>query len=227
MTSTDNVREAEVALKRLGYSRVPPAHRTAAEGPAFWVQEAGVPRRMFPVFVETETPVPRAKFDNWMTVPTTPPAASRRAIVVVADDRVAEKTWAEWRKRGDRDPELSILVVPPADGPSGGAHWHARLVDRAELLQLATGVVVGLFRRSQLTEGTGQIDFEEMIQALRGRFGVDVHASLGVTTDADALFLLYQLAQRDAYAPGDIATNLHTLVLRPTGPAARLPWFSG
>ena len=29
-----------------------------------------------------------------------------------------------------------------------------------------------------------------------------------------------------SYAPGDAGSNLHTLVLKPTGPAARLPWYA-
>ncbi len=53
-----------------------------------------------------------------------------------------------------------------------------------------------------------------------------MNRSLGVKADEDALFLLYQLAQRDAYAPGEPGANLHLLVLKPTGPAARLPWFA-
>jgi photosystem II stability/assembly factor-like uncharacterized protein len=35
------------------------------------------------------------------------------------------------------------------------------------------------------------------------------------------------VGERDAYAPGDPGANLHLLVLKPSGPAARLPWFSG
>ena len=74
--------------------------------------------------------------------------------------------------------------------------------------------------------GSSQIDFEEMLTLLKSRFGIDVHGSLGVKTDEDALFLLYQLALRDSYAPGDAGANVHVLVLKPTGPAARLPWFA-
>jgi hypothetical protein len=62
---------------------------------------------------------------------------------------------------------------------------------------------------------------------LRSRFGVDIHRSLGVDGDGDALFLLYQLARRDGYAPNDGGATLHQVILQPSGPAARLPWFAG
>ena len=91
---------------------------------------------------------------------------------------------------------------------------------------MGTGVVVGMFRRAQDSEGASPVDFEEMLGILKTRFGIDVHRSLGVSSDEDALFLLYQLALRDSYAPGDPGANLHLLVLKPTGPAARLPWFA-
>ena len=84
---------------------------------------------------------------------------------------------------------------------------------------------MGLFRRAQ-DEGSGQIDFSEILTILRRRFGVDPHRSLGVASDEDALFLLYQLALRDAYAPGDPGANLHLIVAKPGGPAGRLPWFA-
>ncbi|HEV2167187.1 MAG TPA: hypothetical protein VGS23_09485, partial [Thermoplasmata archaeon] len=65
------------------------------------------------------------------------------------------------------------------------------------------------------------------LATLRARFHVDVAGSLGVASDEDALWMMYQLALRHGYAPGDPSGNLHMLVLKPTGPAARLPWFSG
>jgi len=120
---------------------------------------------------------------------------------------------------------LRILVL----GAEGSAHphWHSIVVDRDTLLRLSTGVVVGMFRRAFASAGQSPVDFSELLEILRERFHLDVQRSLGVTTDEDALFLLYQLAQRDSYAPGDAASNLHSLVLKPTGPAARLPWFAG
>ena len=221
------VREAEAALKRFGYSRIPPVTRNARITPEFWVQEAGVPQRTFPVFVESKGSAPRV--NQWMESGPESPSTPLRAIVVVPDDRTAEETWEKLHQKSARrlDHELSILVLPAQPEPEESAHWHTRIVSREELLALSTGIVVGMFRQAQAAEGSNQIDFEEILETLKTRFGVDVHASLGVESDPDALFLLYQLALRDGYAPGDSASNLHMLVLRPTGPATRLPSFAG
>jgi hypothetical protein len=222
-TADDRLRRAELALRRFGYAKIPAMRGAAGVEPAFWVQEPGVPRRTFPVFVEGAGPAAVA-WDEYLrgTGSTRSPA---RAIVVVPTDRDAEDAY----RRGQHTPtpggdgEISILVNPA--GPPE-AHWHAAIVAPRELLRLATGVVVGLFRRANQGEGAGQVDFEEMLGILRERFRVDVAGSLGVESDEDALFLLYQLALRDSYAPGDPGSNLHALVLRPSGPAARLPWFA-
>jgi len=227
---SDALRRAEAALRRLGYSRVPPASRDVPVEPAFWVQEAGVPRRTFPVFVQgSASDASVDRLFQWARAPIGAPSASKRAIVVVPTDRAAEEAWASLRHGPKDDPsaELSILVVdPPRSGIDAEARWHAGTLPQREVLRLATGIVVGLFRRAQDSEGAGQLDFSELLGILRQRFGVDVHRSLGVDSDEDALFILYQLAQRDSYAPGDSASNLHMLVLKPTGPGARLPWFA-
>ena len=141
----------------------------------------------------------------------------------------AEEAWERLSRTGRAPTEhdVSILVVPSESASERTAHFALRRAEPRELLRIATGVVVGLFRRSRDEDGAGALDFGEMLQALRGRFGIDVHRSLGVRSDEDALFVLYQLAQRDAYAPGDAGSNLHLLVLKPTGPAARVPWFAG
>ncbi|HEY6238125.1 MAG TPA: hypothetical protein VIZ68_02940 [Thermoplasmata archaeon] len=228
-TGTDELRRAEAALRRLGYARVPPAEREVTGRPAFWVQEAGVPRRTFPVYLPPSGGAPtgaavegpghrREEHGSF------PP----RAIYVVANDRAAEQAWESLRRQpgAELSSELSILVLPPPARSDAEPRWHARTVSHRELLRLSTGVVVGLFRRAHSDEGSTQIDFVELLTILRQRFGVDVHRSLGVTSDEDALFLLYQLALRDSYAPGDPGANLHVLVLKPTGPAARLPWFA-
>jgi hypothetical protein len=229
--SGDQLRRAEAALRRLGYSRVPAAAvRDVPVEPAFWVQEAGVPRRTFPVFVQG--PGPDASVDRlfqWARAPIGAPSASKRAIVVVPTDLAAEEAWATLRSGPKDDPstELSILVLdPPRAGLDSEPRWHAGTLPQREILRLATGIVVGLFRRAQDSEGPAQMDFSELLGILRQRFGIDVHKSLGVDSDEDALFILYQLAQRDSYAPGDTASNLHMLVLKPTGPGARLPWFA-
>jgi hypothetical protein len=228
--TSDRLRLAETVLKKLGYSRVPPVRRAAEVEPSFWVQESGVPRRTFPVFVHAP-PAERAGdgVDRWAAGVRTERSPAHRAIFVVATDTAAEETWAELVRTGASaiENEVSVLVVPSGERTDPTPpHFHLRIAPRAEILRIATGVVVGLFRRAQAAEESGQIDFEELLVTLRQRFGIDVQRSLGVRSDEDALYILYQLAQRDSYAPGDPGSNLHLLVLKPTGPAARLPWFA-
>jgi len=228
--SNPRLRTAETVLKRLGYSRVPAGPKASPMEPSFWVQEAGVPRRTFPVFVPTggSTAVSQG-IDRWVDGFSQDRAAAQRAILVVPSDDAAEMAWTRLAHAPGAaiDHELSILVVPAPDRPADSPHFHLRPAAPREVLRIATGIVVGLFRRAQTADGSGQIDFEEMLTTLKGRFGIDVPRSLGVQSDEDALFILYQLAQRDSYAPGDPGANLHLLVLKPTGPAARLPWFAG
>jgi hypothetical protein len=228
--SNPRSRTAETVLKRLGYARVAPGRKASPSEPAFWVQEAGVPRRTFPVFVPPagEASLPQG-IDRWIERLATDRAAAMRAIFVVPNDAAAEAAWARIAHApgASIDHELSILVVPPSERAAEPAHFHLRPATPTEVLRIATGIVAGLFRRAQTAEGAGQIDFEELLASLKGRFGIDVYRSLGVQSDEDALFILYQLALRDSYAPGDPGANLHLLVLKPTGPAARLPWFAG
>ena len=226
----DRSRDAETALRRLGYSRVPPGRRAPEPGASFWVQESGVPRRTFPVFLP-----PRERdslsegIDRWLERSSAERAAPRRAIFVAPSDSAAEEAWDHLARTGRTavGDDVSILVVPAETSTERAGHFALRRVGPREVLLLATGTVVGLFRRAQEDEGAGAIDFAELLQLLRARFGIDVHRSLGVRTDEDALYVLYQLAQRDTYAPGDAGSNLHLLVLKPTGPAARVPWFAG
>jgi hypothetical protein len=227
--STDRLRAAESVLKRLGYARVPAVHRTPTVEPSFWVQEAGVPRRTFPVYLPPANRGTVAEgIDRWVAALGEGRARPSRAIFVVPNDSAAEEAWARLAASSGAtiDHEVSILVVPPPGRAEEAPHFHQRLVDPREILRISTGIVVGLFRRAQAAEGPGQVDFEELLTLLRERFGVDVHRSLRVQSDEDALFVLYQLALRDSYAPGDPGSNLHLLVLKPTGPAARLPWFA-
>ena len=224
------LRKAEAALRRLGFARIPPVTRDVGEAPEFWVQEAGVPRRTFPVYVEEGAAATSGgRLGAWARTAGKSQPSSRRAIFVVPTEVAADQAWESVQKMGEggAGAELSILVLNPLPGPGEEPRWHSGPLPPKELLRLATGVVVGLFRRAQDDDGGNQIDFAEMLQLLKTRFGVDVRRSLGVSTDEDALFLLYHLAQRDTYAPGDSGANLHTLVLKPTGPAARLPWFAG
>jgi hypothetical protein len=225
----DPSREAESVLRRLGYARVEPTRRAREPGVAFWVQESGVPRRTFPVFVPAREPASLAEgIDRWLEQAAARAASPRRAIFVAPSDAAAEEAWARLVRTGDAtiDHDVSILVVPPSPAAEPG-HFALRRAEPVEVLRLATGVVVGLFRRARDDDASSSVDFGEMLGLLRGRFGIDVARSLGVRSDEDALFLLYQLAQRDAYAPGDAGANLHLLVLKPSGPAARLPWFAG
>jgi hypothetical protein len=192
---------------------------------AFWVKEEGA-RQTLPVFIEGNAPETRAAVRGWIDQASEAPA-ERRAIVVVPTDGAAEEAWRQYAGEPSQliDRDLAILVLPQGR-PDSSPHWHARIVPRREILRLATGVVVGMFREVQAGGGPTSIDFEEMLHTIRDRFGVDVHGSLGVRTDEDALYLIYQMAAKDAYAPGDPAPNLHMLVLKPSGPAARLPWFA-
>ena len=226
----DRLRTAENVLKKLGYSRVPPLRREHDEAPSFWVQESGVPRRTFPVFVHpARSGTVDEGIDRWVAAVRTAPTPPHRAIFVVANDRAAEETWARLSRNAEAtlESEVSVLVVPLGErADPTPPHFHLRVAEPSEILRLATGIVVGLFRRAQASDESGQIDFEEMLGLLRQRFGIDVNRSLGVRSDEDALYILYQLAQRDSYAPGDPGANLHLLVLKPTGPAARLPWFA-
>jgi len=223
-------RAAESVLRRLGYARIEPAGRNREPGASFWVQESGVPRRTFPVFVPSrDRPSIAEGLDRWLERTGGGVPAPRRAIFIAPSDAAAEEAWGRLELRDPISPEhdVSILVVPPHPSAQQPAHFALRRVAPRELLRLATGVVVGLFRRAAQEDGAGSIDFAEMLQLLRSRFGVDVHRSLGVRSDEDALFVLYQLAQRESYAPGDAGSNLHLIVLKPTGPGARVPWFAG
>jgi hypothetical protein len=228
-SDADRQRAAETVLKKMGYARVPRAARDPEVEPAFWVQESGVPRRTFPVFFPAERSGPSALIERWVAGPPSGRTAPRRAILVVPSDRDADETWARIARSPGAgiESEVSFLVVPTGErAEPAGAHFHLRVADPREVLRLATGIVVGLFRRAQAAEGSSEIDFQELLQLLRRQFRVDLHASLGVDSDEAALFMLYQMARKYGFAPGDPSANLHLLVLRPTGPAARLPWFA-
>jgi len=229
-STPERQRDAENVLKRLGYAKVSNPRRGPVGEPSFWVQEAGVPRRTFPVYVPpSESSAVEAGIEQWVDGVRSARPAQRRAIFVVPTDGAAEQAWRRFSRTAGGsaiDHEVSILVVPAAGRPDDVPHFHLRLADPREILAISTGIVVGLFRRAAAGEGGNQIDFEELLTLLTTRFGIDVHRSLGVRSDEDALFILYQLASRDSYAPGDSGANLHLLVLKPTGPAARLPWFA-
>lgn len=225
----DRLRDAETVLRRLGFARVQPTPRSHEPGASFWVQEAGVPRRTFPVFVPARDRASLSEgIDRWLERSPVGPSGSRRAIFVAPSDAAAEEAWDRLAGAGTAAVvhDVSILVLPPETATDRSGHFALRRVEPRELLRVATGVVVGLFRRARADDSGGAIDFAELLVLLRGRFGIDVHRSLGVRSDEDALYLLYQLAQRHAYAPGDAGSNLYLLVLKPGGPASRVPWFA-
>ncbi|HYB78027.1 MAG TPA: hypothetical protein VEE83_05025 [Thermoplasmata archaeon] len=229
-TTLERQRDAENVLRKLGFSKISHPRREPAVEPSFWVQEAGAPRRTFPVFVPPGGPeAVEAGIERWVVGVRDARPSQRRAIFVVPTDESAEDAWQRFSRTAGRaviDHEVSILVVPSPDRADDVPHFHLRVAEPREILSICTGIVVGLFRRAATAEGGMQVDFEELLTLLTTRFGIDVHRSLGVRSDEDALFILYQLAQRDSYAPGEAGANLHTLVLKPTGPAARLPWFA-
>jgi len=229
-STPDRQRDAENVLKKLGFAKVANPRREPTVEPSFWVQESGVPRRTFPVFVPPGEPAAvEAGIDRWVAGVRSARSSQKRAIFVVSTDESAEDAWRRFSNSAGRsviDHEVSILVVPSPARSDDVPHFHLRVAEPKEILAIATGIVVGLFRRAAVTEPGGQVDFEELLTLLTTRFGIDVHRSLGVRSDEDALFILYQLASRDSYAPGDAGANLHTLVLKPSGPAARLPWFA-
>jgi len=229
-STPERQRDAENVLKKLGYSKVATPRRGPVGEPSFWVQEAGVPRRTFPVYVPRGEPSSvEAGIEQWVTGVRSARPSQRRAIFVVPTDETAEEAWRRFASTAGGsviDHEVSILVVPPSGRPDDVPHFHLRVAEPREILAISTGIVVGLFRRAASGDAGSQIDFEELLTLLTNRFGIDVHRSLGVRSDEDALFILYQLASRDSYAPGDSGANLHLLVLKPTGPAARLPWFA-
>jgi len=222
--SADAVRAAESALARLGLARIANA---PPRGAAFWVQETELPKRTHPVFLwDGPLDEPVSALQAWRQSVAREPG-SPRPIVVVPSERAAEAALGRGVKRAAPPDELAVLVVPRSGATaSQEPRWHALVLSRREVLDMATGVVVGLFRRAQSTEGSTEIDFEEMLQILRRQFRVDLYASLGVDSDEAVLFVLYQLARKYGFAPGDASANLHLLVLRPTGPASRLPWFA-
>jgi hypothetical protein len=228
LTDEELVREAEAALRELGFPKARSAGARPTPAPTFWVENPRTRRRSIPVYVDRAggglpgvVPVTEATSDADPDV--TPP------ILVVPTDAAAESAWSLVPKsRGLLAPtKLRILVLRDSRGTARAPHWHLVTVPPREVLRLATGIVVGMYRRAFSGAGAGDIDFSELLAALRQEYHIDVQRSLGVQSDEDALFILYHLALRDSFAPGNIAGNLHSIVANPTGPASRIPWFAG
>ena len=226
LTDQELVHEAEAALRDLGYPKARSAGPRSAPAPSFWVENPRTRRRSIPVYVDRAGAVLPGVMP---TVDATPDADLTPPILVVPTDAAAESAWSLVPKtRNTMGPsKVRILVLRDPDGTARAPHWHLVAVPPREVLRLATGVVVGMYRRAFSGSGPGDIDFGELLGTLRQEYHVDVQRSLGVQSDEDALFILYHLALRDTFAPGNIAGNLHSIVANPTGPASRIPWFAG
>ena len=227
-TDEELLREAETALRELGFPKARPAGTRSTPPPSFWVTSSKTRHRSIPVYVDRAgSTVPGVMPPGDATPDPDPEQTS--PILVVPTDAAAESAWGLLPKsRGTLAPtKLRILVLRDPRGAARSPHWHLVTVPPREVLRLATGIVVGMYRRAFAGSGPGDIDFSELLGALRREYHIDVQRSLGVQSDEDALFVLYHLALRDTFAPGNIAGNLHSIVANPTGPASRIPWFAG
>lgn len=222
------VREAEAALRELGFPRARTAGPHPSFPPSFWVENRGSGRRSIPVYVDRAGSVTPRALSGPEPIPdleSDVPAS----ILVVPTDAAAESAWGLVpQNRGSSAPwKLRILVLRGPKGTGRAPHWHLAAVSPREVLRLATGIVVGMYRRAFSGAGPSDIDFGELLAVLRNGYQIDVQRSLGVQSDEDALFVLYHLALRDSFAPGNIAGSIHSIVANPTGPASRIPWFAG
>lgn len=235
-----SLQELLQTLVRMGFSWVQdlPTPRAHAD---LWVRPPGKSASAYPVFVEPRSPTSAdARADELVSrwsdgFRVGAPGAGGSSILVVESDASAELAGRKLLDSAPTPQSLTvsrtrILVHPRKKGVPEVAppHWHRMRLPPRTLLILATGTLVGLAQR---TQGSGEasgvpIDVEGMMRALRRTFLVDIEGSLGVQREEDAMFLLYQLALKETYAPGDQGASLHELVNDPKGPAARLPWFA-
>jgi hypothetical protein len=227
-TDEELVREAEAALRELGFAKARPAGPRPSPAPSFWVESPRKRRRSIPVYVDRAGAMLPGVMPPATAAPD-PEAEGTPSILVVPTDAAAESAWNLVPKtRGLLAPtKLGILVLRDTQGAARAPHWHLVTVPPREVLRIATGIVVGMYRSAFSGSGPGDIDFSELLGTLRREYHIDVQRSLGVQSDEDALFVLYHLALRDTFAPGNIAGNLHSIVANPTGPASRIPWFAG
>jgi len=228
-TDEELVREAEAALRDLGFPKARSGGHRPSTAPSFWVENPRTRRRSIPVYVDRAGAVLPSVMPPADATPD-PEADVPPSILVVPTDAAAESAWGLVPKsRGGllSPTKLRILVLRDPKGAARAPHWHLVTVPPREVLRVATGIVVGMYRRAFAGNGPGDIDFGELLGTLRQEYHLDVQRSLGVQSDEDALFVLYHLALRDTFAPGNIAGNLHSIVANPTGPASRIPWFAG
>jgi hypothetical protein len=228
LTDEELLREAEGALRDLGYPKARSAGSRPTAAPSFWVENPRTRRRSIPVYVDRAGAALPGVLPPTDATPD-PDADPTPPILVVPTDAAAESAWSLVPKnRGVPTPsKLRILVLRDPKGEARAPHWHLVTVPPREVLRISTGIVVGMYRRAFTGNGPSDIDFSELLGTLRQEYHIDVQRSLGVQSDEDALFILYHLALRDSFAPGNIAGNLHSIVANPTGPASRIPWFAG
>lgn len=233
-------------LQKMGFSLTrSEAHGAAGEAEAdLWVRPPGTKSLVAPVFVEASSPgSPEARAERLVSrwthgLRTTAPRIPRASILIVTSDQSAEIAGQRLVATSpvplpETVSRTRILVNPSREAePEASPHWHRLRLPPRVVLMLATGTLLALAERAEKAQtagdegGGGVIDVEGMFRELRRTFNVDVEGSLGVTREEDAMFLLYQLALRETYAPGDQGASLHELVNDPKGPAARLPWFA-
>jgi hypothetical protein len=227
-TDEELLREAESALRELGFPKARSSGHRPLSAPSFWVENPRTRRRSIPVYVDPAGAAIPGVMPPTDAVPDTDTELTP-PILVVPTDAVAESAWSlvPASREVMAPTQLRILVLRDPAGTARAPHWHLLSVPPREILRLATGIVVGMYRRAFAGGGAGDIDFGELLGTLRQEYHVDVQRSLGVQSDEDALFILYHLALRDTFAPGNIAGNLHSIVANPTGPASRIPWFAG
>ena len=102
-STPERQRSAENVLKKLGYAKVANPRREPIVEPTFWVQEAGVPRRTFPVYVPpTEPAAVEAGIERWVDGVRSARPSQRRAIFVVPTDETAEEAWRRFSRTAGR-----------------------------------------------------------------------------------------------------------------------------
>ncbi len=234
-------RTLQRVLESLGYrlEGLPSGRRVP--GADFWVHTPGFPPRALPVFsslAEGSRPpeAPGSLASRWAAgVREARPEPPWGTILVVEGEENARRLGEDLSRTSPEPDPLApffarILIRDPSalEGQKVSWRWARRKVNGRELLTLATGTLVGLAQRSlaESPEEGFNVDLVGMLRELKGTLLVDLEGSLGVESTEDALFLLYQLAQRYGYAPGAQGGDLHELLVRAQGPASRLPWFA-
>lgn len=233
---TGRLRTIAQTLLKMGYPPVASVASGARREVDLWVVREGGSVQL-PVYISPASTGPRVEEEaaalirRWSEGNRTAEVALTPSILVVSNDMAAS---AAARNLFETSPisapatttTAAILVVPPEEGRP---HWHRYILPPRQVLTLATGTILGLtLRQGSINpegEGGPNLDFAAMLHHLKFTLHVDVEGSLGVTSEEDALFMLYQLAIRYGYAPGDHGSSLHMLTLKPSSPASRVPFY--